>query len=280
MAKRTLNLPAGPILWRIDSHGQHRYLPGRPYWYDNLHRQPFGVCTLQLTLAGSVTFRDHRGDHLVPENHVMLFAHGEPTAYGLTPLHTEPYVCRWINLSGAGLLEHWSALRGRHGSVLDFTGSGIRDRLGEMTSLVSSYTPAEVTRMARAVSDFVYWLIDWAEKTLANQQSSVERAVDQMLRQPTLALSLKTMADMHGCSREHLGREFTRRVGKSPGAYLAQARLEHALRLITATQLPIKAVAQQSGFVSTHTLARRVRQSTGVSPMTYRQQQNASATPR
>ncbi len=276
MAKRTLNLPTGPILWRIDSHGRHRYLPGRPYWYENIERQPFGICTLQLTLAGTVVYRDARGDHRVPENHVMLFAHGESTSYGLTPAQTNPYTCRWINLSGAGLLDHWNALRSRHGSILNFTGSGIHDRLGEMTSLVSSHTPADVTRVARAVTDFVFWLIDWAEKTLANQQSSVERAVDQMLRQPTLALSLKTMAVMHGCSREHLGREFTRRVGKSPGAYLAQARLEHALRLIAATQLPMKAIAQQSGFVSNHTLARRVRQATGVSPMTYRQQQQTT----
>lgn len=271
MAEQSLHLPTGPVLWKLESHGQERYPPGRRYWYENEHRQPFGVCTLQLTLSGAVVYREHRRDHMVPAGHAMLFAQGESTAYGLTSAQSQPYVCRWINLAGAGLVEHWNAVRNRHGSVLDFNGSDITQRLSELIALVSLRVPSEVTSMARSISDFVYWLIDWAEKSRASRQSSVERAVDQLLRQSTLALSLKTVAHMHGCSREHLGREFRKRVGQAPGAYLAQARLQHALRLIASTQLPIKAVAQQAGFVSPHTLVRRVRQATGTSPMGYRE---------
>ena len=120
--------------------------------------------------------------------------------------------------------------------------------------------------MAAAVHTFILHLFDHAESHLMQRLSPVEQAIDHIVRQPYGPLTLDQIAARFGCSREHLGRAFRERTGQSPGAYLADARRRRALRLLRETDLPLSAVAEQSGFATVHTLARHIRRVTGVAP--------------
>jgi AraC-like DNA-binding protein len=266
--------PAAAPLWRISSYGRERHAPGRAYWFDNRARTPANLVVFQYTLSGQMTFRDARGDRPVGPGQAALFAYGDVSAYGLAREDHRAYECWWVNLEGAGLLEHWRALGQRHGYVWTFApASRAQDHLRDLIAQAAPPPGADSLRAARAVHEFVFWLFDQGRQSLYTRQTPVERGVEQLLHQPTLALSLKRVAASHGCSREHLSRVFLRKTGRSPGAYLARARLGRALQLLRDTDLTVTAIAQQAGFSCAHTLRRCVRQATGQAPSAHRRMQ-------
>ena len=191
--------------------------------------------------------------------------HGEPTAYGMPPDATETVVTEFIALAGAGVREHWHLLSS-HGPVLPAPEAGVAlpclrrliDRLPQLAG--------DVAASAAAVHAFVLELLALRRQAHALAMTPVERAVEDLLRSPTAAVPLKTIAERHGVSREHLTRSFIARVGSPPGAWLSRARLERALALLMHTRLPMGEIARQAGYSSTHTLARQVRAVTGAPP--------------
>ncbi len=267
-------MPSTPTLWRLFNCG-HQVVPaGRPYWFDNRAREPIGTVIFQMSIAGSIVYRDPHGEQTVPPGFGVLFVHGEPSAYGLLRGEHRAYENRWVSMIGAGLVDHIDALRSRYGSVFDLRGDKTVERdMRELAALGDPTKPISPTQLATAVHGFVMRLHDRAERIHAARQSPAERAVEQLLRQPMLGWSLKQVAAQYGCSREHLSRLFQQRVGRSPGQYIAQARLEHALQLLRDTDLPMHAVARQSGYMSAHTFRRHVIEQTGETPTAVRQRQ-------
>lgn len=259
--------PESRVLWRVLAGGEQRIAPGRPYWFDNHQRQPAGDVVIQATHRGEIVYRDAQGDRPVGPGQLLLFAYDEATSYGLPQPSDQAYICEWVNLRGAGLLEHITLFRKRHGSVIEL-GSD-RTLLAELTELRGLAGPAggeQLPAMAAAVHQFVMHLLEHAEQRLSRGLSPVERAVREMLRQTTQPWSLKEWATRFGCSREHLSRVFQQQVGQSPAVYLANARRQRAMTLLTQTDLSLAAVAQQAGYSSVHTLARQIREATGQSP--------------
>lgn len=256
-----------PLLWSVPASGHERRPVGRPYWWPNQHRRPANQVVVQYTIAGHVAYRDPAGEAEVGPGSVMLFAFGEPSVYGRLPRHHDVYECRWLNLAGAGLREHWAALRRRFGSVIDLGGDkSIEQELIEIARMTQPDRALPPTEVAHAVHRLVMRLFEAGESRQAADRSPVLQAVEHILRHPTLTESLKEIAARHGCSREHLCRVFHERVGKPAGTFLAEAKLEHAIRLLAATDLPVSAVARQSGFASAHSLRRRLAQRRGVAP--------------
>lgn len=260
------------VLWRVVAHGRERVPAGRPYWYDNQPRRPAGLTVVQATLGGEMIYRDASGEHTVGPGQLVTFVHGERSSYGLVQPQRRAYVCCWLNLQGAGLVEHVDALRRQHGPVID---AGLRSALlAEMDALMESAGPASpmVERdMAAAVHRLLMHLWELAERRQEQAMSPVQRAVRQIVRQPTQPWAMKELADRYGCSREHLSRMFREQTGRTPAAYIAAARLRRAVQLVEQTELPITAIAAQSGFTSAHTLTRQVRAATGQSPTALRE---------
>jgi len=262
-------------LWRIWGFGLGQSVaPGMPYWFENPGRRPGGVVVAQFSREGRIAYRERKQRLEVPAGSLLLFAYDEDTAYGRPPEWRETYVCDHVALRGAGLVEHWSVLRRRFGSILPLrVGSALHEQFARLCETAHPQVGAKATAVATAVHAFVMRIYEECEETLFAGQSPVERAVDDLLRHPTYPWSLKEVAQRHGCSREHLARVFHQRVGVPPGKHLAHARLERALALLRETHLPLATVAEQSGFSSTHTLARCVREATGTAPSRLRPRQ-------
>ncbi len=73
-----------------------------------------------------------------------------------------------------------------------------------------------------------------------------------------------------GIHRTTLTRLFKSRMGMSPGDYLRDLRVRHALSLLRDTDLPVKAVAAGSGLPYASYFCRMVRKITGMTPAGYR----------
>ncbi|QVQ53046.1 helix-turn-helix domain-containing protein [Spiractinospora alimapuensis] len=88
------------------------------------------------------------------------------------------------------------------------------------------------------------------------------------LRDPRI--SLEDLAHRATMSVRTFSRRFHQEVGVSPGVWLRQQRVAHALHLLERTDLPIDQVAAEAGFGSGGALRTRVFSAIGVSPRAYR----------
>ncbi|WP_054055008.1 GlxA family transcriptional regulator [Alloactinosynnema sp. L-07] len=83
-------------------------------------------------------------------------------------------------------------------------------------------------------------------------------------------LELAALAGHARMSVRTFSRHFRAETGMSPGTWLIQQRVRHALRLLETTELPVDQVADRSGLGSAASLRQHVRASIGVSPLAYR----------
>ena len=271
-ASETTAAANSPVLWQVLGYGRQLVPPGTPYWYENKVRRPLGVVYCQYTVSGHVVYRDRQGERPLSVGSMLLFKHGEPTSYGRPPSHdAEPYRCEWVSLIGAGVDQHWSLLQERYGSLIELGDERpLRSALNRLIDLVGPRAGASSLARAIGCQAFVMELFSGLEARVARHRNPVETAIADIMANPIAIRTLKQVARSHGVSREHLARAFHQRVGRSPAAWVTEARLTRALQLLRDTALPIAAVAEQSGFPSAHTLARQVKRGTGRSPAVFR----------
>ncbi|MGH3861149.1 GlxA family transcriptional regulator [Actinokineospora sp.] len=83
-------------------------------------------------------------------------------------------------------------------------------------------------------------------------------------------LELSALAAHAKMSVRTFSRHFRAETGESPGTWLIQQRVRHALHLLETTDLPIDQVAERSGLRSATSLRQHMRTAVGVSPLAYR----------
>ncbi|QDU32443.1 HTH-type transcriptional activator Btr [Poriferisphaera corsica] len=264
-----------PTLWHAQYAGLEAIPPGHPYWFENQDRTPTRSIVLQTSLQGSITYQDQQQTLIAPPNHLLIFVYGEPSAYG-HPHLTHPsqtYQNLWLNLDGAGLIDHINLFRSRFSPVIDLShNTAIIDHIQQIYRMVSPHKRTPPTTTASHIYKLINNLFVFSESRRNTTQSPVDRAVDQIINQPTYPWSLKTLAASVGCSREHLTRHFTQRIGIPPAQYLQNIRTERARQLLKHSNLSINEIAQTLGYTSMHTFARQIKSQTGLSPTNYRNQ--------
>jgi transcriptional regulator GlxA family with amidase domain len=83
-------------------------------------------------------------------------------------------------------------------------------------------------------------------------------------------LSVPALARRACMSDRNFARAFRRETGRTPGAYVEEARVESARIALETGDLPVEAVAQHAGFGTVETMRRAFRRQVGVSPNEYR----------
>ncbi len=261
-------LEAG-TLWRVVGFDRGQIVtPGSRYYHVSRDRTP-GMVGFQYTVSGEVQYRDSTGEYTVKPGHAFLHATGDDVIYYTLPDARETYVCDWITFTGAGVVDHWNVLRKGHGSVLPID-KQTRLAMWNLMELGAPKAVLDPTVLADAVHEFLMSLFVKFRQQRQETLNPVDAAVDDLLRHPAYPWSLKELAEKYGCSREHLTRVFTRRIGVSPGVWLNQSRLRRAVELLKSSDLPVASVAEKSGFASAHTLARHLRRVVGKSPRALR----------
>ena len=113
----------------------------------------------------------------------------------------------------------------------------------------------EACRSRRTPSDPARWL------------TVVHEYMREHFLEPVTMADLVALAGVHP---SHLGREFKRRFGCSPVAYLRTLRLEWAAERIRGTGDPIAEIALAAGFCDQSHFTRAFARSTGRPPAAYR----------
>ena len=263
-------------LWSVQGGMRHEIQrSSTPWWFENARRQPQELVILQYLRQGRAVLRREGQEFEIRPGQAFLFYYGETSAYGRPSDrpdwdgHDHEVVTDYLTLHGAGLAAHWEVLSRRVGPV--FTLAPQHPLLGLLETLIGE-AMAGRSVPATQVALLVDRLGDGIACCQAALRHPVEAAIEAILADPWRDHALKTLASTHGCSREHLIRQFQARVGMSPARWLRSKRLARAVELLRETDLPVVAVAQACGAGSVHRLAGWTRDAHGLPPERLRQQ--------
>lgn len=280
-----------PVLWRgVAGFWNERRKAGERYWWDNANRESTPTWAIQRTRQGEIDFYLFEKNYSVSVGDVVLFRYGEASRYGQRDKLAAEYACDWIAVEGAGLDEHLGWLRRRYGAVIPGGSEPtFRDALSDAIATLGdggsnrgqgrAAGGSSPVGRASAVARLVHGLVDLAEHGSEAGLSPTQRLADRIAADPLSSWSLKQLAAENGVSREHLCRVFRDRHGMPPHAYLTLARRRRAIWLLRHTELPLEQVAGLCGFERSYTLARHIRDETGISPLAFRRAHQRTTRP-
>jgi transcriptional regulator GlxA family with amidase domain len=99
---------------------------------------------------------------------------------------------------------------------------------------------------------------------------AVRAAQDLIHGDPAGDLRVPVLAARVGMSERHFSREFTRALGRSPGDYVEQVRVDAARRVLESEPVLVTVAAARAGFRSAETMRRAFLRRLGVAPDQYR----------
>jgi AraC family transcriptional regulator len=157
--------------------------------------------------------------------------------------------------------------------LLEQIAIALRDQLRDGTPAAALY----VDHLARAASAQLIRAHSTAQPTRAPlprrpglSERQLRRALDYIEAHVAGDPSLARLAAVVGLSPVYFARQFKLATGLPPYQYLLQRRLERAKRLLAEGELPIAAVALDTGFCHQEHLTRLFRRHCGVTPGAYR----------
>lgn len=229
------------------------------YRWDNRGRGSPDEGVIQQTLGGAGFFEAGQGRRMVPAGHAMLFTHDEASSYGYPPEVTEPYRLRFVSFRLPGLRAWFDRLRGEFGPVLrmpiEGEASAVLLELGHRLQTRTLRDRFQETELLHRLLVALY-----REQVAATRNEDPIDYGHHLLRDNFRSpMNLKEVAARCGVSREHFIRAFGRRYGETPGGLMRRLRLEHARRMLAATQMPVREVALASGFADANTFCRAYR---------------------
>ncbi|MCE5240110.1 AraC family transcriptional regulator [bacterium] len=98
--------------------------------------------------------------------------------------------------------------------------------------------------------------------------------LEEIADQPYASRSVAAMARQCAVTADHFARRFRALLGRTPQRYLLEARLQAAAtELLADPDLPVKQVAERSGYGSVHAFTRAFTRVLGVPPAAFRRMQ-------
>ncbi len=112
---------------------------------------------------------------------------------------------------------------------------------------------------------------DFASPLLATLQSpKLARAVLAILEQPGAAYTVQSLAALAGMGRTSFAESFATAFGQGPMEFVQRVRLRIGARILTATDLPLKVIADSIGYASRSSFSKAFEAQYGVAPTQFR----------
>lgn len=227
-------------------------------------------CYFCVTLAGEGIFWDGRGEQSLPPNTGFLCEINDPQ----TGYRAEPG-WRFLAFEFTGLAAHAMVrdLLGRFGATytLDPQAPVLR-RLLSFETQGTAVVPLDALDGAELVLELLLTLAGAARARKAPDTAGdlVTRAMHLIHDREAPGITVESVAEAVGVSREGLTRAFRRRLGRSPGEVILEWKVQQAGFLLKDTDLPVKAIAERIGYTDYTNFIRAFRKVTGLTPHQFR----------
>ncbi|MDX6767220.1 MAG: AraC family transcriptional regulator [Candidatus Methylacidiphilales bacterium] len=263
------------ILLDLYAASPHEAAIHSSYHWDNHDRRPFSLI-LQYTWSGEGRLRRNKREQICGPGQAMMMRQGDPTTYYYPTDGTIPWEYSWINFVGAEAL--WGGLIQRYGDIVTLDSDG--ETIGLLRQITRLYHNKEFQDRYHT-SELLVRLLSSLARELGQirevNQSPVRHAQDYLRDHHRRPINIKEVAAQFGISREHFARMFHAETGKTPAVFLRELRLQTARRLLCGTNMPVRQVAEQSGFGSSTHFCRAFRIAQKMSPEAYRKNREQSA---
>lgn len=242
---------------------ESRQSPRYTFRNDERGQEQFVIIQWTHSGSGRVSFED-RTYPAGPEEAFILTV-PEPSAYYYPAEGEAPWTFSWINFYSPIAVDFCRRFRAIHGPVIPLRRQGIAGQMLEsLIREAERRVPQDAYEQSSAsFAFFMAWSreLDSSSGKADNPVDLAARICRTRFREP---IGVKQLADAAGVSREHLTREFLRKLRVSPAHYLRKLRATAARRMLREHGSSLSETALRCGFPSVkamHRAFRRVRKS-------------------
>jgi transcriptional regulator GlxA family with amidase domain len=132
-------------------------------------------------------------------------------------------------------------------------------------------------KLRRRVSAIPLKGLEDRDRFNASNHKAVSRSLKFMAKNYMRPIQLGDVVVASRMSRRGFVKAFSRHVGRAPGSFMRQARIEFAKRILIEQDLPLKAIATIIGFRSENTFCIAFNRATGMAPKKFQRQALLSA---
>jgi AraC-like DNA-binding protein len=188
----------------------------------------------------------------------------------------DPWDVRWVHFSAGQGGEWIKQHAGRSGWVFAIGElSSVEALTEEMYRIGEAFATKEESRISALLYELLV-RVGAEARNLRESSSSVRReairdSADLIRERCAENWRLTEMAELAGYSPYHYNRLFHETMGRTPMAYLNEARIMQAKRLLVSTRSSVKEIAFACGFKQSGYFVTRFRKQEGMTPTRYRE---------
>lgn len=140
----------------------------------------------------------------------------------------------------------------------------------QMASIMSSRDPADVSRILYQCGEKISLLIQ-APSRPGREERMIEQVIAYIQEHFADAnFSIQMVADAFSMRQNNLSQQFKRVTGQPPLQYVNHLRLEKGKELLAQSDLPLRVIATEVGFINESTFIRKFKATVGMTPGEYR----------
>lgn len=218
------------------------------YYWDNRKRYPGFL--FQYTLSGSGMLVINGKKQKVSKNEAFFLHFPSDTQYYFDDAESrEPWEFVYLLYRGEMMLPYYHYIEKTFGNVFPVAEqSPLIQSLFQIYHDVKKEAIRDPFLLGDRVFHFVSQLCSMGHEAYRHLSPKMERAKAFMDQEHGKAININTVAQHLSISCEYLSRQFYRETGIRPIEYLSRVRMEHAVRLLTDTNMTLEEIAGICGF--------------------------------
>lgn len=240
------------------------------YYYDNRIRRNYDGYIIQYTLDGYGIYETSDKKHTLGRNTGFITCVPNDCSYYFPKDNEYGWEYIYIHFSGSLAALFYDEIVNTTGNVFSLPLNNPAIQL-----LINEYELLELGKKYKRfeAGAFIYNLLTTLLREISSPSSSdslITRAVNWININYASDISLSELCELLYITPSHFSRSFRREIGISPVEYLSNVRLEHAMHMLTTTDMSINEIARSCGFANGNYFAKAFKRRLGFTPSDYK----------